>query len=122
MAKSDLTQEELNRVLRYDPETGAWVWLLHDRRPDLVDTSPRAGVAITVNGTAYKPNRLAWLYMTGEHPSRRVERINRIPKDDRWCNLRLGPASGQELTHAELLSLLHYDPGNRHRHKTDDTA
>lgn len=68
-----LTQVRLKEVLHYDPETGAWTWL--------VDCSNRkAGTlagclnrqlgywVIGVDGTRYYSHRLAVFYMTGGWP------------------------------------------------------
>lgn len=93
-----LTQERLREVLRYDPDTGLFVWL--------VSTSNRVAVGqiagsresygywvIGVDGTVYRAQRLAWLYMTGEWPPALVDHRNLDRKDNRWRNLRLATHS-----------------------------
>lgn len=89
-----LTAECLREVLRYDPATGLFTWL--------VSTSNRIKVGaiagaigrnhgyrlISVGGVLHRANRLAWLYMTGAWPADYVDHINGHRADDRWANLR----------------------------------
>ena len=90
----DLTQEILQHILNYDPETGIWTW----RNPlprSKVKPGDQAG-RITTGGRRqlriasgfYYSARLACLYMTGDWPKEQMDHINRIRDDDRWINLR----------------------------------
>lgn len=94
-----LTAERLREVLRYDPETGVWIWIktLAPRGKE----GTRAGYVrpdgyrlIRIDGRLYRSNRLAHLYMTGEWPPALIDHKNLDSSDDRWLNLRA--ASGTE--------------------------
>lgn len=90
-----LTADYLREVLDYDPETGVFRWKQHlsNRR----GAGEIAGCVckrdgynlVGINGTVYKANRLAWLYVHGEWPPRYVDHINGMTGDDRIANLRL---------------------------------
>jgi hypothetical protein len=41
----------------------------------------------------YRSSRLAWFYMTGEWPSKKIDHKNGKRADDRWDNLRLATDS-----------------------------
>lgn len=102
MAKTPLTQEELKRVLHYDPETGIFTWRV-SRRGNAGKAKPgnRAGALqhkgyrqIGIYGVLYAEHRLAWLYITGSWPKHEIDHKNRIGTDNRWINLR-------DVTHAK---------------------
>lgn len=86
---------ELKRILRYDPETGSWIWIVAPfRRPSLLGqeaghTSWQDGTRrIMIRRKMYRSARLAWFYMTGAWPVDEIDHINRNASDDRWINLR----------------------------------
>jgi hypothetical protein len=88
-----LTQEQLKRVLSYNPESGKFIWI--KRISIRINVGGIAGVVhphgyryITVFGKRYKASRLAWLYTTGTWPQNQIDHINRDRLDDRFCNLR----------------------------------
>jgi hypothetical protein len=87
-----LTQERLKEVLRYDPETGLFYWLECRGRRQIdrpAGTKDASGYnVIGVDGVRYRANRLAWLYMTGEHPDENVDHIDGATWNDRFANLR----------------------------------
>lgn len=83
--------------MRYDPETGEFVWLrppaVHPRlfgKPAGLATPNRnkAYHVIQIDGVKHKRSRLAWLYMTGDWPAHQVDHISGDSLDDRWINLR----------------------------------
>lgn len=99
-----LTQERLKELLHYDPEIGVFTWKVHSKKgPDHI--GKRAGTVhktsgyrvIRVDGKVERGARLAWLYMTGEHPQDSVDHKNGVTDDDRWANLR--PATQSENMH-----------------------
>jgi len=92
-----LTADELRARFYYDRETGHFY-----RRFAQGGQLPwsRAGYEVSkgyhqlkVGGRAYRTNRLAWLYVTGEWPAHQIDHINRDPSDDRIENLRDVPQS-----------------------------
>jgi len=94
-----LTQARLKEMLRYDPETGVFVWLVW--RPNGVKVGDEAGVIhkdtgylrIKIDNRPYEASRLAWLYMTGALPASRVDHEDTHKLNNRWGNLRLASAS-----------------------------
>jgi hypothetical protein len=98
---SDLTAESLKKLLRYDPETGAFNWVrAKGKRRDLdgrpAGSNQNGYTYIRVNYFNYPAHRLAWLYMTGAWPSHEIDHKNLVKNDNRWQNLR-------SATHAENL-------------------
>ena len=93
IAKTELTQQRLKDLVCYDPLSGEIRWRFSQSprfKPwALAGFTTRQGyIDIKVDGRTYKAHRLAWLYMTGEHPSKEVDHINRVKSDNRWENLR----------------------------------
>lgn len=88
-----ISQNKLKELLKYDPDTGNFIWLANC--PFNLKPQTRAGyrnsqeyVMITIRGTAYSAHRLAWLYMTGRWPKNQIDHINHIRFDNRFENLR----------------------------------
>lgn len=94
-----LTCNELRHLLSYSPETGDFTWI-NPPVPSKVKIGDIAGTAmpdgyrsITIKTKMHKAHRLAWLYMTGEWPQKKMDHINRVRDDNRWANLRLATYS-----------------------------
>lgn len=90
-----LTQEYLKSILRYDPETGEFTWLISK---DGVKRGSIAGsvsahngkkyCVIKINRHPYYAHRLAFLYMEGVFPENETDHIGGDGIDNKWVNLR----------------------------------
>jgi hypothetical protein len=93
MATNSLTQEQLKEHLSYDESTGIFLWKKSGKKRTVGNIAgtcdPKIGyVRICLNRKYYAAHRLAWLYVYGFHPEKRIDHINRIRNDNRICNLR----------------------------------
>lgn len=97
-----ITQEELKRLLHYNPETGFFTWLVTNTNKVKVGSvagtrNPEAYCQITVAGGRYLAHRLVWLYVHGRWPTEMLDHKNLNRQDNRLENLR-------EATRSENLS------------------
>jgi hypothetical protein len=88
-----ITADHLRSVLQYNPSTGEFMWKEHVRRPDLIGkragSSTSAGYwAIAINNHKRLAHRLAWLYMTGNFPSKHIDHIDGNKQNNCFANLR----------------------------------
>lgn len=89
-----LTQEELKKLVHYEPDTGSFTWKVRSAYKVKVGdmaggVDPHSGYrVIRINGKNYPAHRLAFLYITGSFPKQQVDHINRVRDDNRWVNLR----------------------------------
>lgn len=94
---SELTVERLREVLRYDPETGVFHWLVSRGKAAVgavAGCSDHRGYLVTgIDGKRYYLHRLAVACVTGKMPGELVDHLNGDRSDNRWINLR-------ETTHA----------------------
>jgi hypothetical protein len=88
-----LTKEQAEKIWRYDPDTGVLFW--NEKRSWRTEIDKPAGTqfpsgywSVKHKGVRYYRHRLAFLFITGAWPVHEVDHINRVPGDDRWCNLR----------------------------------
>jgi hypothetical protein len=108
-----LTQARLKEVLRYDPETGVFVWLAKrgcraaGNKAGSLD--PIGYLYIRVDGEIYGAHRLAWLYAHGVLPAR-MDHCNLVRSDNRLANLR-------PCTHAQNIRNARKHRDNRSGHK-----
>lgn len=95
---AELTQERLKQVLRYDPETGVFTWLvchksgLIGKRAGSICPPARPECTryrvIHVGGHLHPEHRVAYLYMTGSWPEHHIDHKDRNGLNNRWENLR----------------------------------
>lgn len=111
---TELTHEELTRLLDYDPETGVFRW-----RVDVGSRAKVGSVAGSREGTRneikvkrlrYASRHLAWFYVNGEMPRNRLFVKNGDKHDDRIDNLGMLPDKPKELTHEYLKQCIDYNP------------
>lgn len=92
MAKTDLTAQELRKILGYNPETGEFVWLISPRKN--VKAGAMAGcrengyTRIVYKRVGYKAHRLAWLYVTGQWPTDDIDHRDTDRNNNAFQNLR----------------------------------
>jgi hypothetical protein len=92
-----ISQEELKKYLRYEPETGLFFW----REYKTFVPGSAAGrvgdkgyVVISLNGCDYRAHRLAWVMVNGEIPEgMHIDHINGVKADNPIANLRLATNS-----------------------------
>lgn len=95
---SPLTAVKLKEYLDYNPDAGIFIWKIRKRAfaGKYVEVGQRAGSlghhgywVIGIERKIYQAHRLAWLWMTGEWPSKDIDHRNLKKDDNRWENLRL---------------------------------
>ena len=99
--RGDITQDELKRILDYNPETGLFRWKERVARRAQVGsvaggTNCKGYRVIRINRKDYKAHRLAWLYMFGHFPENDTDHINGDKADNRIINLRKATRSENE--------------------------
>jgi len=91
----EINQEEIKKILEYNPETGVFIWIkvsrFHKEKTGSVagTSQPSRGkiyIKIGINGRSYAAHRLAWLYMYGYLP-KCIDHMNGDSTDNRICNL-----------------------------------
>lgn len=87
-----LTQEELKRVMNYNPDTGVFRWKVSSggRRAGTMagGLNGQGYIVVRVKDKSYRAHRLAFLYQEGFLPENSIDHINRDRTDNRWSNLR----------------------------------
>ena len=86
-----LTARQLRAALRYDPVSGVFHWRTGrpGRTLGAVGTLNADGyVVITIDYRKYYAHRLAFLYMNGVWPVRKIDHDDGDRQNNRWYNLR----------------------------------
>jgi hypothetical protein len=100
-----LTHEQVRDALDYNPATGVFVWKINPAKNVKIGTraggcgSGRGYRYIRLFGEEITEPRLAWFYMTGEWPDRRVRFKNGDVQDCRFENIALYNGIGGEFDH-----------------------
>ena len=90
-----ISAETLRDILRYDIQTGVFVWRNHRRSTLLgkVAGYRKRGqrsfyVGISIYGQEYAAHRLAWLYVTGRWPKAQIDHKDMDGTNNSFSNLR----------------------------------
>jgi hypothetical protein len=101
-----IDQNYLKSRLRYNPDTGEFIWLsVSSLSRTRVGSIARARDSngyriIKLKGKRYYQHRLAWLYVYGEWPSALIDHIDCDPSNNRISNLRLA-TYGQNVSNSK---------------------
>ena len=101
----NLTHDQVRAALDYNPATGVFVWKINpakNLKAGVVAGGKNVGGGyryIRVSGEEVTVTRLAWFYMTGEWPERRVRYKNGDKSDCRFENLTLFNGLAGEFDH-----------------------
>jgi len=95
---NNLTQNELKSVLKYNPETGHFIWTAIGGRSNAHIGKIAGGpvkdknifyICIKINGRRYLGHRLAYLYMTGDWPGNILDHDDGDGTNNKWKNINL---------------------------------
>lgn len=102
-----ITQEELKKLMRYDPDTGNLVWIVRRSRTAVGTIAGTPGtdgyIYIVIDRKHYVAHRLIWLYVTGNWPKEELDHINNQRADNRIENLREATRSQNKVNAAVRL-------------------
>ncbi len=88
-----LSHERVREALDYNPDTGIFVWKINSGYNYLVGTTAggkpnkQGYSSISLDRVEVTLGRLAWFYVKGEWPERRIRYVNGDPTDNRFANL-----------------------------------
>lgn len=100
MARYDITQEELKKLVHYDPETGVFTRRIRTSNRVKVGevmgcSEPKHGYLLgRLHNHLYLMHRLAWMYVYGKFPDDLIDHVNGVPWDNRITNLREASRGG----------------------------
>lgn len=110
---TELTHEELTRILDYDPETGVFRWKVSGggrKIGDIAGCKKKYANQIRINRKAFLSRRLAWFYVYKQWPER-----NLFVKELGWFNdsiknIGMLPEKPETLTQEYLKECIDYNP------------
>jgi len=82
---SNLTQERLQQLYTYDPDTGL---LMSNMLKRAVGYNHDGYLSVELNKKHIKVHRIIWMIVHGKWPDPMIDHINGNRKDNRLCNLR----------------------------------
>ena len=82
--------------MSYCPTSGKFHWKKRISPLSRIEVGQKAGsinrlrrqVVISIRKRKYSAHRLAWLYVTGEHPTNEIDHVDGNPFNNRFSNLR----------------------------------
>ena len=90
--KDDLTFEQVDALLSYDPDTGLLSWRLRRGSKSAGGVAgfieAKGYLAVGIYGRAYKAHRIAWLLFYGEWPSLQLDHKDNVRTHNWISNLR----------------------------------
>ncbi len=95
--QSKLTAERARHLFAYDSSTGVFTRKIQVSNQPIGSIVGCVGVrgyrVANIDGRIQYMHRVAWLYMTGSWPDKKIDHKNRVKTDNRWCNLRVADDS-----------------------------
>ena len=106
---SELTHDEVRRILHYNRRTGVFTWLVDSgarkvagKEAGTLNATNR--VYVSIKRKKYLAHRLAWFYVHGVWPAAQIDHEDGDPTNNRLSNLR-------EATNAQNQQNLHNPKG-----------
>lgn len=93
MSNPTITAELVRSLFIYDPKTGVFINRINrgTRAKSGKKTGkikPHGYVTLCIDGKEYYAHRIAWLYMTGQWPTKDIDHKDRSKTNNSWENLR----------------------------------
>jgi len=92
--KKNLTYERLTRIVRYEPRSGKFFWILRDQRKRNIIILKHSEITgfmyLCLYGKWYPAQVLAFLFQKGKLCKKDILFINHVKSDFRWENLKQG--------------------------------
>lgn len=110
---TELTHEELTRILDYDPETGVFRWKVQMGKykiGDIAGGKSTYGNQIKCQSKLYLARRLAWFYIYKQWPERDLFAKELGQFNDSIKNIGMLPEKPETLTQEYLKECIDYNP------------